>query len=130
MNYISFNWEKIKESLLSKGVLKEMENNDWWRRIHDYADEQIAKENRKELDPDDMLNKGYEIVVKNNRKYLVKKKETEYYNKNNMGDMLLSKEDMGIKSKVCKEADAIARLIIKRYGNYFSHRIPPSICFT
>lgn len=124
MNYISFNWEKIKESLLSKGVLKEMENNDWWRRIHDYADEQIAKENRKELAPDDMLNKGYEIVVKNNRKYLVKKKKVD--DKNNMGDMLLSKEDMGIKSKVCKEADAIARLIIKRYGNYFSHRIPES----
>lgn len=128
MNYISFNWKKIKESLLSKEVLKEMENNDWWKRIHDYADEQIAKENRKELAPDDMLNKGYEIVVKNNRKYLVKKKETENesYNKNNMYDMLLSKEDMGIKSKICKEADAIARLIIKRYGNYFSHRIPES----
>ena len=70
------------------------------------------------------INKGYEIVVKNNRKYLVKKKKVD--DKNNMGDMLLSKEDMGIISKVCKEADAIALLIIKRYGNYFSHRIPES----
>ena len=125
MNYISFDWEKIKESLLGKEVLKEMENNDWWKRIHDYADEQIAKENKKELSPDDMLNKGYEIVVKNNRKYLVKKKDCgESYNKNSEDKMLLSEEDMGLKPKICREADAIARLIIKRYNNYFSHKVP------
>lgn len=126
MNYISFDWEKIKESLLSKEVLKEMESNDWWKKIHDYADEQIAKENKKELSPDDMLNKGYEIVVKNNRKYLVKKKDNkESYNKNSEDEkMLLSEEDMGLKPKICKEADAIARLIIKRYNNYFSHKVP------
>lgn len=125
MNYISFNWEKIKESLLSKEVLKEMESNDWWKKIHDYADEQIAKENKKNLSPDDMLNKGYEVVVKNNRKYLVKKKDIqESYNKNSEEKMLLSEEDMGLKPKICKEADAIARLIIKRYNNYFSHKVP------
>jgi hypothetical protein len=37
---------------------------------------------------------------------------------------LLSEEDMGLKTKICKEADSIARLILKRYGNYFSHKVP------
>ena len=132
MNYVSFDWDKIKESLLKKEVLMEMDYaNDWWKRIHNYADEQIEKENRiknGKLDPDDMLNKGYEIVVKNNRKYLVKTKEAEKesYNKNSEDKMLLSEEDMGLKPKICIEADAIAKLIIKKYNNYFSHRIPES----
>lgn len=117
MNYVSFDWDIIKQSLLDRGVLKEMESNEWWKRIHDYADEQIAKESRKERSPDDMLNKGYEIVIKNNRKFLVKKEIKDDDN------MLISEKDMGMKS-ICKEADAIARLILKRYGNIFSHRIP------
>lgn len=124
MNYISFDWNVIKQSLLRKEVLKDMDDNEWWKRIHDYADFQIAKENRKEYDPENMLNKGYEIVIKNKRKYLVKKIEKKSYNKNSMDDMLLTKEDMGIKPKVCKEADAIARLILNRYCRFFSHRIP------
>ena len=126
-NYVNFNWDKIKESLLSQEVLKEMESNDWWKRIHDYADEEIARE--KEWDKahkDSNYEEGYEVVRKNNRDYLVKKKEVEKesYNKNDMEDMLLSEEDMGIKAKVCKEADSIARLILKRYNKYFAHRIP------
>lgn len=43
-NYINFNWDKIKESLLPDEELQEMENNEWWKRIHAYADEQIRME--------------------------------------------------------------------------------------
>lgn len=125
MNYMSFNWDKIKESVLSEGELKNMESNEWWKRIHEYADEQIAKKDNVGKNPDDLLNQGYEIVVKNGRKYLVKKKGFQKsYNKDSEDKMLLSEEDMGLKQRICKEADSIARLILKRYGNYFSHRIP------
>ena len=99
--------------------------------MHARIDEEIEKEKRRkengELDKDDMLNQGYEIVEKNNRNYLVKKKEVQPENpiiKNSEDKMLLSEEDMGMKPKICREADAIARVILKRYNNYFSHRVP------
>lgn len=115
-NYINFDWNIIKQSVLDKGVLKKMENNEWWKKIHDYADAQIAQENRRELSEDDMLNKGYEIVVKNGRNYLVKKKE----NKNT----LLTDEDMNIERKYCKYSDSIAKRILKKYPTYFCTRYP------
>lgn len=121
MNYISLNWDKIEESVLSEETLKEIENNEWWKKIHSYAREQKAMKNQKGNNPDDLLNQGYEIVVKNGRNYLVKKKE---YKIEKDDSMLLSKEDMVIKTKYCQEADAIARLILKRYSQYFSHKIP------
>lgn len=119
-HYISFNWNIIKNSVLCKEVLKDMESNEWWKNIHKICDEKIAKE--KINNPDDLLNQGYEIVVKNNRQYLVKKKNVkESYNE----DMkLLTDEEMGIKTKICPEADRIARLILKRYYMYFSHKVP------
>lgn len=123
-NYISFNWNTIKDTVLCKEVLMEMSSNEWWKKIHDYADEQIAKE--KEWDrthkSESVYDRDYEIVVKNNRQYLVKKKNVkESYNE----DMkLLTDEEMGIKAKVCLEADRITRLILKRYYMYFSHKVP------
>lgn len=53
------------------------------KKIHDYADEQIAKE--KEWDrthkSESVYDRDYEIVIKNNRQYLVKKKNVkESYN--------------------------------------------------
>lgn len=129
-HYINFNWKIIIQSVMSKEVLKEMESNDWWRNIHDICEKKIAKEEewkRTHNDKDDMLNQGYEIVEKNNRNYLVKKKEVQPENpiiKNSEDKMLLSEEDMGMKPKICREADAIARVILKRYNNYFSHRVP------
>ena len=121
MNYISFNWSKIEESVLSEEILKEIQSNEWWKRIHEYAREQRALKNIKD-NPDDLLNQGYEIIVKNGRNYLVKKKNVkESYNE----DMkLLTDEEMGIKAKICPEADRITRLILKRYGMYFSHKVP------
>lgn len=124
-NYINFDWNIIKKSLLDKKELINMENNEWWKRIHDFADEQINLQKNKNLRKDDMLNQGYEIVVKNNRNYLVKKKEVEKsYNKSGEEKMLLSEEDMGLKPKVCKEAAAITKLILKKYPDLFSHKIP------
>lgn len=130
-HYINFNWGIVLQSVLSKEVLKEMESNDWWKNIHDICEKKIAEEKewaRTHSNKEDMLNQGYEIVVKNNRNYLVKKKEVEPENpiikKEDEKMMLLDEEDMGMKPKICKEADAIARLIIKRYNNYFNHRVP------
>ena len=139
MNYINLNWEIIKESIMKESELPPLEYYDimgmpeetlvkMLRNMHAKIDEELENEKMGEngnLSPDDMLNKGYEIVVKNNRKYLVKKKDCgESYNKNSEDKMLLSEEDMGLKPKICREADAIARLIIKRYNNYFSHKVP------
>ena len=127
-HYVSFNWNIIKESILNEEVLTNMENNEWWKNAHRICDENIAKEKKwKEThgDPDDMLNQGYEIIVKNGRNYVVKKKDYVKKPASSEDDsMLLSKEDMGIKAKYCQEADAIARLILKRYSQYFSHKIP------
>lgn len=125
-HYVSFNWNIIKESILNEEVLTNMENNEWWKNAHRICDENIAKEKKwKEThgDPDDLLNQGYEIVVKNGRNYLVKKKESKIKASKDES-MLLSEEDMGIKSKYCQEADAIARLILKRYNCYFNHKVP------
>ena len=127
-NYINFNWDKIVESVLNEGVLKNMESNEWWKNIHDVCKQKIAAEKeweRNHKNKDDMLNQGYEIVVKNNRNYLVKKKEVKKsYNKSGEEKMLLSEEDMGLKPKVCKEAAAITKLILKKYPELFSHKIP------
>ena len=59
MNYISFNRSKIEESVLSEEILKEIQSNEWWKRIHEYAREQRALKNKKD-NPDDLLNQGYE----------------------------------------------------------------------
>lgn len=123
-NYISLNWSKIKESLLGEEILMEIENNEWWKRIHKYADEQIAMEKR--YNENDMLNQGYEIVIKNNRQYLVKKPESESYNKKqkekNMAGLL---DDNDMKDqKYCKEADMIARRILTKYRTIFINRFP------
>ena len=132
MNYITFNWSKIKESIMEEDKLPPLEYYDvmgmseetlvkFLRHMHKYIDEQKALKNIKD-NPDDLLNQGYEIVVKNNRQYLVKKKNVkESYNE----DMkLLTDEEMGIKAKICPEADRITRLILKRYGMFFSHKVP------
>ena len=143
MNYINFNWEVMRESIMEENNLPPLEYYDimgmpeetlikMLRNMHARIDEEIEKEKRRkengQLDEDDMLNQGYEIVVKNNRNYLVKKKGVEIENpiikKEDKKMMLLSEEDMGMKPKYCREADAIARLIIKKYNNYFSHRVP------
>lgn len=44
----------------------EISSNEWWKKIHDYADEQIAKE--KEWDrthkSESVYDRDYEIVIK------------------------------------------------------------------
>lgn len=129
-HYVNFNWENIVNSVSNKEVLQNMESNEWWKNIHDICEKKIAEEKewkKTHSNKDDMLNQGYEIVVKNGRNYLVKKKGAEKESYNSSGEdkiRLLSEEDMGLKTKICKEADSIARLILKRYGNYFSHKVP------
>lgn len=142
MNYINFNWKVIRESIMDENNLPPLEYYDimgmpeetlikMLRNMHVRIDEEIEKEKRRkesgELDQDDALNQGYEVVVKNNRNYLVKKKgasENPIIKKEDEKMMLLDEEDMGMKPKIGKEADAIARLIIKKYNDYFSHRVP------
>jgi len=138
MNYISFDWNKIKESIMEEDKLPPLEYYDimgmpeerlieMLRGMHERINEEIAEEKGfLKNKSDDMLNKGYEVVKKNNRNYLVKKKgfEKDIIRLDSDSVNLLSDEDMGIKPKICIEADAISRLILKRYGNYFSHRIP------
>lgn len=139
MNYITFDWDKIKESIMDEDKLPPLEYYDimgmpeetlieMLRNMHKMIEKEKAEENARingNNDSDDVLNKGYEIVEKNNRKYLIKNKTETSYNKNSEEkEMLLSEEDMGLKPKICKESDAIARLIIRKYNNYFSHRVP------
>ena len=93
------------------------------RNMHKRIDEEIASEKGLANSKDDMLNKGYEIVEKNNRNYLVKKKESAGKTQKEE-TKLLTDEDMGIKPKVCEESKAITNLILKRYPQYFIHKIP------
>ena len=118
-NYINFNWDKIKESLLPDEELQNMEDNPWWKRIHAYADEQIRQEQAGKIET--IYDTDYEIVRKGNRDCLVRKQNKE----SSINDsMLLTENDMEIKTKYCQEADAIARLILKRYNCYFNHKVP------
>ena len=124
-NYISLNWQKIKESILIREELEQIERDDWWKRIHDYADEQIALKKQ----PSSKMDSNYEVVEKNNRLYLVKKKQqqADSYNRTNEENMagLLDDKDMQLqKPKYCKQADAIAKRILTKYVNYFQNRIP------
>ena len=124
-NYVSFNWQKIKESMLDKEELESMENNDWWRRIHDYADQQIEQE--KNYVPT-IYDLEYEFVEKNGRTYLIKKKQSDSYNKNEEKQVsgLLNEQDMnaGKKRGYSKQADAIAKRILKKYARYFNTKYP------
>ena len=129
-NYISLNWQKIKESILVREELDEIDRDDWWKRIHDYADEQIALKERKQ---ESKMDAEYELVKKNNRLYLVKKKhrQEDSYDKTNEENMagLLNDKDMQLqKPKYCKQADAIARRILKKYSAYFKNRAPQDAC--
>ena len=124
-NYISLNWQKIKESILIREELEQIERDDWWKRIHDYADEQIALKKQ----PASKMDSNYEVVEKNNRFYLVKKKQqqADSYNRTNEENMagLLDDKDMQLqKSKYCKQADAIAKKILNKYSQYFVTRFP------
>lgn len=123
-NYISLNWQKIKESILIREELDEIERDDWWKRIHDYADEQIALKKQ----PPSKMDSNYEIVEKNNRLYLVKKKQpqADSYNRTNEENMagLLDNKDMNIEKNYCKQADAIARRILIKYATIFRNKIP------
>ena len=124
-NYISLNWQKIKESILIREELEQIERDDWWKRIHDYADEQIALKKQ----PASKMDSNYEVVEKNNRLYLVKKKQqqADSYNRTNEKNMaeLLDDKDMQLqKPRYCKQADAIAKRILTKYVNYFQNRIP------
>lgn len=134
MNYIAFNWEKIKESIMREDELPPFQYYDimgmpeetlieMLRNMHKRINEEIAAEKGLANSEDDMLNKGYEIVEKNNRNYLVKKKESVGETQKEE-TKLLSDEDMGIKLKICEEAAAITNLILKRYSQYFAHKIP------
>ena len=124
-NYISLNWQKIKESILIREELEQIERDDWWKRIHDYADEQIALKKQ----PASKMDSNYEVVEKNNRLYLVKKKQqqADSYNRTNEENMagLLDDKDMQLqKPKYCKQADAIAKRILIKYATIFQNRIP------
>lgn len=139
MNYISFDWNKVKESIMEEDKLPPLEYYDimgmpeerlveMLRYMHKRINEEIEEEREissNKLNSKDMVNQGYDVVERNNRNYLVKsKKPSKSYNKVEEEEMLLTEEDMNIKSRICKEADAIARLIIKKYNNYFSHKVP------
>lgn len=124
-NYISLNWQKIKESILIREELEQIERDDWWKRIHDYADEQIALKKQ----PASKMDSNYEVVEKNNRLYLVKKKQqqADSYNRTNEENMagLLNDKDMQLqKLRYSKQADSIAKRILTKYAQYFQNKIP------
>lgn len=92
-NYISFNWEKIKESLISEQELKIMSDNEWWKRIHEYANEQIKFENSyNKKEENEMNNSLFDMEDEKSKKikysenaYLIAVKIIEKAKSNNSG---------------------------------------------
>lgn len=120
-HYLSFNWKGVTNTVLGEKEMMDIESDDWYKRIHAFAREQLEKEQawKEGRGEKSIYDTDYEIVVKNGRNYLVKKKNAE---KKAELDRLLDDSDLGL--KVCPEANAIAKLILKRYGNFFSHKVP------
>lgn len=129
-NYINFNWNKIKESLLPDEELQIMEDSPWWKRIHAYADEQIRQEQAGNTET--IYDTDYEIVKKGNRDCLVRKQNKEsssksYNNseeKKEMKSELFEMEDKSPKYSI--EAYSIAKKLIekskKENKEYFKHK--------
>lgn len=125
-NYINFNWNKIKESLLPDEELQIMEDSPWWKRIHAYADEQIRQEHAGNTET--IYDTNYEIVKKGNRNCLVKKEKEQpsksYNNSEEKKEVLFEMEDKSPKYSI--EAYSIAKKLIekskKENREYFKHK--------
>ena len=125
-NYINFNWNKIKESLLPDEELQIMEDSPWWKRIHAYADEQIRQEQAGNIET--IYDTDYEIVKKGNRNCLVRKQNKELasksYNNSEVKEVLFDINEKTV--PYTKEAYSIAvRLIQKSTNNnndFFNHK--------
>ena len=93
--YIAFNWDIVKQTLLEDEEINMKYSNNWFERINSFADEQIE--------------------AKNNS-----------YNNSEEKNMLLDESDMnaGKKRGYSKQADAIAKRILKKYAQYFTTKYP------
>lgn len=125
-NYINFNWNKIKESLLPDEELQIMEDSPWWKRIHAYADEQIRQEQAGNTET--IYDTNYEIVKKGNRNCLVRKQNkesaSESYNSSEVKEVLFDINEKTV--PYTKEAYSIAVRLIQKStkdnNNFFNHK--------
>jgi len=97
-HFVSFNWDIVLESLAPEAILKQQKYrfcSNWFENIH---------------------------------KFIEQEKEQNSYNKTSEEKKvagLLDDEEMQVaKPKYCKQADAIAKKILNKYGQYFVTRFP------
>lgn len=127
--YVCFNWDKVIQSLASRDLLEKQKYkycSNWFEKIFRYIDE----EKRLEQEWKDEWNKKswhekIEENIKQEKKYkdeIIRDGLLDEYNKiwNKDSDNLL---DIS-KSKYCKQADLIAKKILKKYNQYFVTRYP------
>lgn len=116
--YICFDWNRVLQSLAPQAILKEQKYkfcSNWFEKIFNFIKEEEETVGNDEL-PEELS--GEERL-----NFFLK--EQNSYNKSGAGmSGLLDESDMRKKVYYCKQADAIARRILKKYAQYFSNRIP------
>ena len=122
--YVCFNWDKVLESLAPRELLNKQKyyfNSDWFVKIFDFIEEEKVLESQDEI----ISNKSSEPLGWHDKinSFI---EEQESYNKNEEENMagLLDDEDMQKKAYYCKQADAIAKRILKKYGTIFTTKYP------
>lgn len=133
-NYISLNWNVVKESLLCEDELMEISSNEWWKKIHAYADKQIKMEkegfidssyNTIEQEKKDMLfdvneNKlsysenSYRIIVR-----IIEKCKKEKYSFFNHKYNAYGENQTKLFNKSCNCVESIYK------GKFINHRLYP-----
>lgn len=99
-NYVAFDWNVVRQTLLEDEQINMKYSNNWFDRINAFADKQIAKQQQN----DNSYNKTSEV--------------------NKVAGLLDDEEMRVAKPKYCKQADAIAKKILNKYGQYFVTRFP------
>lgn len=124
--YMGFNWDKVVESMAPRELLEQQKYkycSNWFEKIFQYMKEEKQAKEKWDIEWNKKsFHERIQYQIDEERKYK-EELELESYNKNM--NSLLDKNDMQVeKPKYCVQADAIAKKILSRYGNYFSNRVP------
>lgn len=117
-HYISFNWDKVIESLAPREILEKQRyrfNSNWFVKIFDFIREE--KEAEKCQIPEDEEDQGYKIFKSLYKDSFPDKEQ-------NMAGLLDDNEMKISKPKYPTEADSIAKRILIKYPQIFITKYP------
>jgi len=140
---VSFNWNKVIESLAPKESLEELNMTfalNWFEKIFEYIEEEKRQEEERNktwdnLQPHEKFKAYAEEDREMKEKYIAEvgiekyRDEEQKWKEKKERALLLDIPtdrvlDDGEKLPYCRQSDAIARKVLQKYGLYFQNRVP------